>query len=68
MSMLREPQVILFSDDVMWVAEFYRKLGFTETFRTPAQGEPIHIDVALGAYKIGFPRRSPPVTTTALTR
>lgn len=54
MSMFRTPQLILFSDDVTRVAEFYEKLGFTETFRVPAQGKPIHIDLVLDAYKIGF--------------
>jgi hypothetical protein len=54
MSMFREPQVILFSDDVARVAEFYQKLGFTETFRVPTEGRPIHIDLVLDAYKLGF--------------
>jgi glyoxylase I family protein len=54
MSMFRNPQVILFSDDVTRVARFYQRLGFTETFRVPAQGEPIHIDLVLDAYKLGF--------------
>jgi glyoxylase I family protein len=50
----REPQVILFSDDIPRILEFYTKLGFTETFRVPAEGEPIHVDLALDGYKIGF--------------
>jgi hypothetical protein len=52
--MFREPQVVLFSNDVTRVAEFYEKLGFTETFRVPADGKPIHIDLVLDAYKLGF--------------
>jgi predicted enzyme related to lactoylglutathione lyase len=54
MAMFREPQLILFSEDVTRVAQFYEKLGFTETFRTPAEGEPIHIDLLLDGYRIGF--------------
>ena|SRR5256885_15015389 len=54
MSMFREPQIILFSDDITRVAAFYEKLGFTETFRVPATGEPIHIDLVLDGYRIGF--------------
>ncbi|MDG9677752.1 hypothetical protein [Micromonospora sp. DH14] len=39
MSMFRTPQVILFSEDVSRAAEFYTGLGFTETFRMPADSE-----------------------------
>lgn len=53
MSMFRSPQVILFSENVPRAAEFYRRLGFTETFRVPTDGEPIHVDLALDGYKIG---------------
>lgn len=51
--MFRTPQVILFSEDVLRAAEFYAGLGFTETFRVPVEGEPIHIDLVLDGYKIG---------------
>jgi catechol 2,3-dioxygenase-like lactoylglutathione lyase family enzyme len=54
MSTFYQPQVILFSDDVARVAAFYEKLGFTETFRVPTEGKPIHIDLVLDAYKLGF--------------
>jgi glyoxylase I family protein len=50
----REPQVILFSDDLARIIEFYSKLGFTETFRVPTAGEPIHVDLVLDGYKTGF--------------
>lgn len=50
----REPQAIFFSADVERAAAFYRRLGFTETFRTPAHGVPIHIDLELDGYKLGF--------------
>lgn len=48
------PQVILFSSDVERAAAFYRRLGFAETFRVPRDGPPIHVDLVLGDYKIGF--------------
>jgi len=54
MAMFRTPQVILFSDDVARAAAFYTRLGFVETFRVPAEGEPIHVDLALDGYKIGI--------------
>jgi glyoxylase I family protein len=50
----RDPQVVLFSADVERAARFYRSLGFVEGFRTPGQGEPIHVDVELGGYRIGI--------------
>jgi catechol 2,3-dioxygenase-like lactoylglutathione lyase family enzyme len=50
----RSPQVILFSEDLPRAAAFYESLGFTETFRTPREGEPIHIDLALDGYRIGL--------------
>jgi catechol 2,3-dioxygenase-like lactoylglutathione lyase family enzyme len=48
------PQVILFSADVEQASAFYRRLGFQETFRVPDKGPPIHVDLVLGEYKIGF--------------
>lgn len=54
MRTFRDPQVILFSEDVARAAAFYAGLGFTETFRVPADGEPIHVDLALDGYKIGI--------------
>ena len=52
--MFRAPQVILFSEDVERAATFYSGLGFVETFRVPADGEPIHVDLALDGYKLGI--------------
>ncbi|GAA1413391.1 hypothetical protein AUR04nite_31260 [Glutamicibacter uratoxydans] len=51
---LRSPQTILFSADVDRSANFYRLLGFTEVFRVPTEGTPIHIDMELDGYRIGF--------------
>jgi glyoxylase I family protein len=50
----RSPQVILLSDDLPRAAAFYESLGFVETFRTPSDGEPIHVDLALDGYRIGI--------------
>ncbi len=52
--MFRTPQVVLFSGNVPRAAAFYERLGFTETFRVPAEGEPIHVDLALDGYRIGI--------------
>lgn len=48
------PQTILFSDDVERASRFYQRLGFVETFRVPGHGAPIHVDLELDGYKIGF--------------
>jgi glyoxylase I family protein len=53
-STFRNPEVILFSTDVSRAVTFYTSLGFTETFRVPAVGDPIHVDLVLDGYKIGI--------------
>ena len=50
----REPQVILFNQNVERAAAFYSGLGFVETFRVPTEGEPIHVDLELDGYKLGL--------------
>lgn len=57
-SIFRAPQVVLFSRDVPRAAEFYRRLGFEEVFRTPTEGAPIHVDLALDGYRIGLASES----------
>ncbi|SIN29058.1 VOC family protein [Micromonospora cremea] len=52
--MFRTPQIVLFSADVPRAVRFYSRLGFTETFRVPTEGEPIHVDLVLDGYKIGI--------------
>ena len=52
--MFRDPQIVLFSHDVERSAAFYRRLGFRETFRVPASGQPAHVDVKLDNYVIGI--------------
>jgi glyoxylase I family protein len=54
MSVFRLPQVVLFSNDLSRAVAFYSRLGFTETFRVPTEGEPVHVDLALDGYKIGI--------------
>lgn len=52
--MFRSPQIVLFSSDVERSATFYKTAGFSEVFRTPAEGTPIHVDVQLDGYRIGL--------------
>lgn len=53
-SIFKTPQVVLFSKDLLRAAEFYKGLGFEEVFRTPTDGPPIHVDLALDGYRIGL--------------
>jgi catechol 2,3-dioxygenase-like lactoylglutathione lyase family enzyme len=48
------PQVVLFCDDVERAAAFYARLGFTEAFRVPTEGTPIHVDVVLNGHRLGL--------------
>ena len=53
-STFKTPQIVLFSRDLPRAAEFYRRLGFEEVFRTPQEGPPIHVDLALDGYRLGL--------------
>ena len=42
------------SENLGRAVAFYSSLGFTETFRLPTEGEPIHVDLTLEGYKISI--------------
>ncbi|HXW57570.1 MAG TPA: VOC family protein [Candidatus Cybelea sp.] len=44
----------LYSRDLPRAAAFYSELGFVETFRTPASGEPVHIELTLDGFRLGI--------------
>jgi catechol 2,3-dioxygenase-like lactoylglutathione lyase family enzyme len=51
----RNPQVNYYVRDVETSVRFYTSLfGFEETFRTPASGEPTHVEVRLGCLVLGL--------------
>lgn len=54
MTDFRAPQIVLFTRDIDRAAAFYRGVGFCEVFRTPAEGTPIHVDLELDGYRLGF--------------
>lgn len=54
MSEFRDLQIVLFTRDIERTVAFYRQLGFVERFRTPAAGVPIHVDLELDGYRLGF--------------
>ncbi|HUZ02589.1 MAG TPA: VOC family protein [Thermomicrobiaceae bacterium] len=44
----------IYSHDVLRLGTFYAGLGFRETFRTPNEGTPVHVEVTLDGFTIGF--------------
>jgi catechol 2,3-dioxygenase-like lactoylglutathione lyase family enzyme len=52
--MFSTPQVNIYSEDVAGSVDFYRGLGFEETFRTPREGAPIHVELVLDGFKVGI--------------
>ncbi|HEU0131232.1 MAG TPA: VOC family protein [Mycobacteriales bacterium] len=56
--MFATPQVNVYATDVARTAAFYASLGFAETFRTPAAGEPIHVELTLDGFTLGVASRA----------
>lgn len=52
--MFSAPQVNIYSENVGRSVDFYRGFGFSETFRTPREGEPLHVELALDGFKVGI--------------
>jgi catechol 2,3-dioxygenase-like lactoylglutathione lyase family enzyme len=52
--MFRNPAINIYSHDVMRLVRFYEGLGFRETFRTPTEGQPVHVEVKLDAFTVGI--------------
>jgi catechol 2,3-dioxygenase-like lactoylglutathione lyase family enzyme len=53
-----DPFINYFVEDVEAVVRFYtEQFGFVETFRTPKQGAPEHVEVRLGALTLGLSSR-----------
>lgn len=52
--MFSTPQVNIYSDDVGRSVTFYHGFGFEETFRTPRDGAPIHVELTLEGFTVGI--------------
>ncbi len=53
--MFRAPQVNFYVQDIEASVSFYCDLlGFTETFRTPPQGTPVHVELGLDGFTLGL--------------
>lgn len=50
----RNPAINIYSHEVVRLVRFYEDLGFRETFRTPNEGMPVHVELALDGFKIGI--------------
>src|SRR5713226_9596872 len=54
-AMFARPQVNFYVADVEASATFYRNcFGFMETFRTPTEGHPEHVEVRLDGFTLGL--------------
>lgn len=51
---LRNPMINIYSHDLGRLVAFYGRLGFRETFRTPKQGAPVHVELSLDGFKIAI--------------
>jgi lactoylglutathione lyase len=53
--MFTDALVNLYTADIEAALAFYRDLlGFTETFRTPRDGTPDHVELRLGGFTVGL--------------
>ena len=50
-----KPAINYYVENVEVVAQFYiEHFGFVETFRTPQQGTPVHVEITLGSFVLGI--------------
>jgi catechol 2,3-dioxygenase-like lactoylglutathione lyase family enzyme len=54
MSTFKAPMINLYSHDLPRAVAFYLELGFVETFRTPASGDPSHVQLMLDGFTLGI--------------
>src|SRR5713101_575634 len=54
MPTFRAPMINLYSRDLSRAVAFYSELGFVETFRTPASGEPVHVELTKDGFTLGI--------------
>lgn len=52
--MFRTPQINLYTKDIDTALAFYTGLGFVETFRTPTDGIPVHVELVLDGFTLGI--------------
>jgi catechol 2,3-dioxygenase-like lactoylglutathione lyase family enzyme len=52
--MIETPSINILSRDVVRLSDFYKRLGFRETYRYPKDGMPSHLEVTLDQFTIGI--------------
>jgi len=52
--MFQTPSINVYTRDVNRLVGFYEKIGFRETFRTPKQGDPDHVELKLDQFTVGI--------------
>lgn len=52
------PQINIYTRDIGRSLDFYRSLGFEESFRTPKEGEPDHVELRLDGFTLGIAKES----------
>src|SRR3954470_6247515 len=53
-TVFRTPMINLYTLDLPRSLAFYQRLGFVETFRTPQEGAPVHVEVTLDGFTVGI--------------
>lgn len=48
------PMINLYSHDLPRAVAFYSGLGFVESFRTPATGKPVHVELTKDGFTLGI--------------
>lgn len=54
MALFKAPMINLYARDLPRTVAFYTRLGFIETFRTPASGTPVHVELKLDDFTLGI--------------
>lgn len=54
----RTPQINIYTRDIERSLGFYRGLGFEESFRTPRDGAPDHVELTLDGFTLGIAREA----------
>ena len=52
--MFRTPMINLYTRDIARALAFYQHLGFVETFRTPREEPPDHVELVLDGFTLGI--------------
>jgi catechol 2,3-dioxygenase-like lactoylglutathione lyase family enzyme len=52
--MFRAPQINFYTEHLETLRDFYRGLGFEQTFQYPAEGPPTHVELVLDGFNLGI--------------